>query len=93
MNVVDVTDVTCNYTSDEWDKLRQVGGHTYIYLCQEILSGRTGQGNQGRSGNRASGCSFSSGHYSECQGDNEPCAIAAKAVALKIPFQQSSSSR
>jgi hypothetical protein len=31
VDVTDVTDVTRNYTSDEWDKLRQVGGHTYVY--------------------------------------------------------------
>jgi hypothetical protein len=77
MNGVDVTDVTRNYTSDEWDKLRQVGGHTFVYQRQEFLSGRTGQGNQGRGGNRTSGRSFSSGHYSEHQGDMETSAIAA----------------
>jgi hypothetical protein len=77
MNGVDVTDVTRNYTSDEWDKLRQVGGHTYVYQRREFLSGRTGRGDRGRGGNRASGRSFSSGHYNEHQGDNEPRAIAA----------------
>ena len=31
MNGVDVTDVTRNFTADDWDKLRSVGGHTYVY--------------------------------------------------------------
>jgi hypothetical protein len=30
MNGVDVTDVTRNFTADDWDKLRAVGGHTYV---------------------------------------------------------------
>jgi hypothetical protein len=77
MNSVDVTDVTRNYTLDEWDKLRQVGGHTYVYQHREFLSGRTGRGDRGRGGNRASGRGFNSGRYSERQGDNEPRAIAA----------------
>jgi hypothetical protein len=77
MNSVDVTDVTSNYTLDEWDKLRQVGGHTYVYQRQEFLIGHTGRGNQGRGGNCTSGRGFSSGRYSECQCDNEPRAIAA----------------
>ena len=31
MNGVDVTDVTRNLTSEEWEKLKHVGGHTYVY--------------------------------------------------------------
>ena len=31
MNGVDVTDVSRNFTSDEWEKLKIVGGHTYVY--------------------------------------------------------------
>jgi hypothetical protein len=35
VNGVDVTDVPRNFTSDEWDKLRVVGGHTYVYQRRE----------------------------------------------------------
>jgi hypothetical protein len=48
MNGLDVTDVTRNYTSDEWDKLRQVATH--------MFSGRSGRGKRGgRGGNRDGG--------------------------------------
>ena len=77
MNGVDVTDVTRNHTSDEWDKLRQVGGHTYVYQRREYLSGRTGRGERGRGGNRGSGRGSSGGRYNERQGDNEPRDVAA----------------
>ena len=50
MNGVDVTDVSRSFTSDEWDKLRVVGGHTYVYQRREYLSGRGGR--DGRSGQR-----------------------------------------
>ena len=39
MNGVDVTDITRNFTSDEWDKLRAVGGHTYVYQRRDFISG------------------------------------------------------
>jgi hypothetical protein len=41
MNGVDVTDVSRNYTSEEWEKLKQVGGHTYVYQRRDFLSGRS----------------------------------------------------
>ena len=48
MNGVDVTDVTRNFTSDEWDKLRAVGGHTYVYQRRDFLSGNnSGRGGRG----------------------------------------------
>jgi hypothetical protein len=50
MNGVDVSDVTRNYTSDEWDKLRQVGGQHYVYQRREFLNGRTGRGERGNCG-------------------------------------------
>ena len=77
MNGVDATDVTCNYTSEEWDKLRQVGGHTYVYQRCEYLSGRTGRGERGRGGNHGSGRGSSGGRYNERQIENEPRAVAA----------------
>ncbi len=42
MNGVDVTDVTRNFTSDDWDKLRACGGHTYVYQRHEFLNGTGG---------------------------------------------------
>ncbi len=43
-NGVDVTDVTRNFTSDDWDKLRACGGHTYVYQRRDFLTGREGHG-------------------------------------------------
>ena len=43
MNGVDVTDVSRNYTSEEWEKLKQVGGHTYVYQRRDFLSGCGGR--------------------------------------------------
>jgi hypothetical protein len=45
MNGVDVTDISQNFTSEEWDKLKLVGGHTYVYQRREFLSGRGGRSN------------------------------------------------
>ena len=64
MNGVDVTDISRNFTSAEWEKLKAVGGHTYIYQRREYLSGRGsgrsdgrggGRGGRGRTGNRNHG--------------------------------------
>jgi hypothetical protein len=44
MNGVDVTDVARNFTSDDWDKLRACGGHTYVYQRRDFLSGNSGRG-------------------------------------------------
>jgi hypothetical protein len=49
MNGVDVTDVSRNFTSDEWEKLKLVGGHTYVYQRRDFLNGRGG-GRDGRGG-------------------------------------------
>lgn len=51
MNGVDVTDISRNFTSDEWEKLRACGGHTYVAQRREYLSGRHG-GRGDRSGAR-----------------------------------------
>jgi hypothetical protein len=59
MNNVDVTDVSRSFTSDEWEKLKQVGGHTYVYQRREFLvdaatvmlvadAGGSGRGGRGR---------------------------------------------
>lgn len=81
MNGVDVTDVTRNYTPDEWDKLRQVGGHTYVYQRREFLSGRSGRGERGgRGGNRTGGRGYQGGRYIERQTENEPRTVAALAT-------------
>ncbi|KAI2509730.1 hypothetical protein MHU86_4712 [Fragilaria crotonensis] len=52
MNGVDVTDISRNFTSDEWEKLRACGGHTYVTQRREYLSGRYGGRNDNRSGGR-----------------------------------------
>ena len=38
MNGVDVTDISRNFTSDEWEKLRACGGHTYVAQRREYIS-------------------------------------------------------
>ena len=50
MNGVDVTDVTRSFTSDDWDKLRACGGHTYVYQRRDFLSGRGGRGGRDHGG-------------------------------------------
>ncbi len=54
MNGVDVTDISQNFTSDEWDKLRACGGHTYVTQRREYVNGRHGgrSDNRGGRGNR-----------------------------------------
>jgi hypothetical protein len=55
MNGVDVTDISRNFTSDEWEKLKLVGGHTYIYLRRKYLSGLGGRGGCGGHGGSGRG--------------------------------------
>jgi hypothetical protein len=45
MNGVDVSDIHRNFTSDEWDKLRMVGGHTYIYQRLNAVTAFTDESN------------------------------------------------
>jgi hypothetical protein len=88
MNGVDVSDIHRNFTSDEWDKLRMVGGHTYIYQRREYLNNRgSGRGDGRGGGGRGSGRGYGDrGSYSGRGGrssstndsrPNEPRAIAA----------------
>jgi hypothetical protein len=59
MNGVDVSDIHRNFTSDEWEKLKLVGGqHTYIYQRCDYLNNRgsgrfDGCGSNGRGGGRS----------------------------------------
>ncbi|KAI2490039.1 hypothetical protein MHU86_24554 [Fragilaria crotonensis] len=87
MNGVDVSDIHRNFTSDEWDKLRMVGGHTYIYQRREYLNNRgSGRGDGRGGGGRGSGRGYGDrGSYSGRGGrssstndnrPNEPRAIA-----------------
>jgi hypothetical protein len=62
MNGIDVTDVTRNFTSDEWEKLKLVGGHTYVYQRRDFLSGRGGRDGRGGRGGRG-GREGTSGRY------------------------------
>jgi hypothetical protein len=60
MNGVDVTEVSCNFTSGEWDELRACVGHTYVAQRREYVSGRhRGRGNnrggRGRGGRNGGG--------------------------------------
>ena len=64
MNGVDVTDVSRNFTSDEWDKLRACGGHTYVAQRREYVSGRHGGRNDNRGG-RGRGGRYGGGRYND----------------------------
>lgn len=79
MSGVDVTDVTCSYTPDEWDKLRQAGGHTYVYQRCKFLCDRSGRGDRGgQGGNRGGGGrGYHGGRYNESHIENEPRTVAA----------------
>lgn len=73
MNGVDVTDVTRNFTSDDWDKLRACGGHTYVYQRRNFLNAtsRRGGGLDTRGG-----CEGRGGRSSHAGGHNDRPALA-----------------
>ena len=62
MNGVDVKDVTRNFSSDEWDKLRAVGGHTYVYQQRDFLNGNNGGRSDRGDGRGARGGRGGRGH-------------------------------
>ena len=39
MNGIDLTDVSCNFSTDEWEKLTTVGGHAHLYQRCKYLRG------------------------------------------------------
>jgi hypothetical protein len=64
MNGVDVTDVTRNFTSDDWDKLRACGGHTYVYQRRDFLNGG-GRGGRDNRGGRGGGGGRHAGRHND----------------------------
>jgi hypothetical protein len=80
MNGVDVTDVSRNYTSEEWEKLKQVGGHTYVYQRRDFLSGRGGRG--GRGGRDGGGGRYQAGKRGG--GTNDERSVAAATTENQI---------
>jgi hypothetical protein len=93
MNGVDVTDVTRNFTADDWDKLRAVGGHTYVYQRREYLSGssrgrgRDGRGARGGRGGRGHQAGRNSNHASHAEERN----VAAANVTDIVEYDASNS--
>jgi hypothetical protein len=89
MNGVNVSDIYRNFTSDEWDKLRMVGGHTYIYQRRDYLNTRSSGRFDGCCGGGRSGGGRGYGDRGSYSGrggrlpavnanrPNEPRAIAA----------------
>ena len=85
MNGVDVSDIHRNFTSDEWDKLRLVGGHTYIYQHRDYLNKRgsgcfNNHGGGYGQGDRGSYSGHPGGHSSsgiDNRSAEQPRAIAA----------------
>ena len=101
MNGVDVTDVTRNFTADDWDKLCVVGGHTYVYQRREYLNGSTGRGgrdNRSGRGNARGGHGGGRGTRSPATGEDRVVAatnvtdiVEYDAGASTIASQSSSS--
>jgi hypothetical protein len=87
MNGVDVTDVTRNFTSDDWDKLRACGGHSYVYQRREYLSGRGGR--DGRSGGRGGRGGRGGGRATNPAPANEDRQIAAAATTDIVEYDAS----
>ena len=88
MNGVDVSDIHRNFSSEEWDKLKAVGGHTYIYQRRDFLNNRGSGRSDGRGGGRgggrgergyAGGCG--SRHSQDHRPNDTPRAIAATAAS------------
>ena len=103
MNGVDVTDVIRNVSLDECDKLRAIGGHTYVYQRRDFLIGNAGRGgcdNRGGRGDR--GGRGPAGRQGDRPANGEECRVAAvnltdiveyDASALSTIASQSTSSK
>lgn len=94
MNGVDVTVVTRNFTADDWDKLRAVGGHTYVYQRREYLSGNSGRGgrdNRGGRGNNRGGHGNGRGGRSPATGEDR--VVAATNVTDIVEYDASTASQ
>jgi len=93
MNGVDVTDVTRNFTTDDWDKLRACGGHTYVYQRRDYLSGRGSRGGPDNRGGRGRG---GRGQVTGRHGGNKAIAndrnVAAANVTDIVEYDASTSS-
>ena len=84
MNGVDVTDVTRNFTSEDWDKHRACGGHTYVYQRRDFLNGRGGRGDaRGGRGSRG-GCGGHAGRHNDrpAQAGEERNVAAVNSTAI-----------
>ena len=93
MNGVDVTDVTRNFTADDWDKLRTIGGHTYVHQRRDFLNGnfsRGGRDNRGGRGGR--GGRETAGQQIDCPANGEERNVAAANVTDIVEYDASTSS-
>ena len=83
MNGIDVTDVTRNFTSKDWDKLCTCGGHSYVYQHREYTSGR-GNCNDCCSGRGGRGGRLSGRSSNTATPANDNQQVAAVAVTTDI---------
>ena len=93
MNGVDVTDVTRNFTADDWDKLRTIGGHTYVHQRRDFLNrnfSRGGHDNRGGRGGR--GGRETAGQQIDCPANGEERNVAAANVTDIVEYDASTSS-
>ena len=88
MNGVDVTDISRNFTSDEWEKLRACGGHTYVAQRREHLSGRNGGRSDARGGRGGrSGRGYQGGHDSSTNNTSVPRNVSVASANGNSPTE------
>jgi hypothetical protein len=93
MNGGDLTDVTRNFTADDRDKLRAVGGHTYVYQRREYLIGSSrgcgcdGRGPHGDRGGRG----HQTGRHSDNASHADERNVAAANVTDIVKYDASNS--
>lgn len=91
---VDVTDVTRNFTSDDWDKFRACGGRTHVCQGRELLNVTGGRGggcdNRGGRGGRG-GRSGHAGHHNDRPAIADERNVAAANVTETMEYDASTS--
>jgi hypothetical protein len=91
MNGVDVTDVSRNYTVDEWAKLKDVGGHTYVYSRRDFLNNRGSGRFDGRGGGRGGRGRGGSGRATDNRSGDDTRSVAAATTTDIVEYNADSS--
>ncbi len=91
MNGVDVTDVSRNYTVDKWAKLKDVGGHTYVYSRRDFLNNRGSGRFDGRGGGRGGRGRGGSGRATDNRSGDDTRSVAAATTTDIVEYKADSS--